>query len=101
MMNGTSPSESFSAVEKNVAYVGYWAMLATTTLASSTSTDKPARIAEIAAASPHGPAPTIRRSTVVILSEAKDDRCHPERSEGPVSLRAKQVLRFAQDDNRS
>jgi hypothetical protein len=38
-------------------------MLATTTLASTTSTLKPARIAEIAAARPQGPAPTIRRSS--------------------------------------
>src|SRR5688572_16978351 len=67
MMNGSPPSDSFSAVEKNVAYVGYCAMLATTTLDSSTSTVSPARIAEIAQARPHGPAPTIRRSSASLF----------------------------------
>src|SRR5215213_587277 len=39
-------------------------MLATTTLDSRTSTSNPARIAEMAQARPHGPAPTMIRSLV-------------------------------------
>src|SRR6185295_16923253 len=89
MMNGSPPSDSFSAVEKNVAYVGYWEMLATTTLDSTTSTLNPACIAEMAQARPHGPAPTIRRSVVVILSAA---------GARDLLLAEKQVPRFAQDD---
>src|SRR3954468_18907406 len=69
MMNGSPPSESFSAVEKNVAYVGYSLMLATTTFDSSTSTLRPARMAEMAQARPQGPAPTIRRSAGSLLND--------------------------------
>src|SRR5215210_849274 len=38
-------------------------MVLTTTSPSSTTAERPARCAETAAASPHGPPPTIRRST--------------------------------------
>src|SRR5688500_16726502 len=61
-MKGTPPSDSFSAVEKKVTYVGYWAIVLQMTCASRTSGLSPARCALIAAASPHGPPPTIRRS---------------------------------------
>src|SRR5690349_10093423 len=44
-------------------------MLATTTFDSSTSTLRPARMAEMAQASPQGPAPTIRRSTGSLLND--------------------------------
>src|SRR4051812_42447020 len=73
MMNGRPPSESFSAVEKKVAYVGYCAMLATTTLDSRTSTLNPARIAEMAQARPHGPAPTTIRSFLNDLVATRAD----------------------------
>src|SRR4051812_37971080 len=61
-MNGTPPSDSFSAVEKNCTYVGYCAMVLQMTCASRTRGTSPARCALIAAASPHGPPPTIRTS---------------------------------------
>jgi hypothetical protein len=65
-MNGRPPIDSFSAVEKNVAYVGYCVTVLHTGPLSSTATERPARIALIAAARPHGPAPTTATSTTSI-----------------------------------
>ena len=56
------PNDNFSAVEKNVAYVGYCVMELTTQSPSNTSASSPARRAEIAAARPHGPAPMMAMS---------------------------------------
>ena len=63
MTNGIPPNESFGAVEKKVAYVGYCAIVLTTQSASKIAVLSPARSHEIAAARPHGPAPTIATST--------------------------------------
>ncbi len=62
MTNGSSPIASFSAVEKNRTYAGYAAIVLTATCDSITSGLSPALCAEIAAARPHGPAPTMTRS---------------------------------------
>src|SRR5215467_11154450 len=47
-------------------------MVFTTTADSITTVLKPARFAEMAAASPHGPPPTIRRSTASVILEPDD-----------------------------
>src|SRR3954464_13147093 len=62
MTNGRPPIESFSAVEKKRAYVGYAAIELTTTSPSITNGRSFARRAVTAVASPQGPPPTIMRS---------------------------------------
>ena len=64
MMNGSPPIESFSAVEKKFTYVGYAVIVLVTAPPSNTTQLIPARSIVIAAASPHGPAPTMATSTV-------------------------------------
>src|SRR5258705_6556460 len=68
MTNGSPPIDSFSAVEKNLPYVGYGAIVLTTTPLSITCARNPARCAETAAASPHGPPPTITTSASFAIS---------------------------------
>src|SRR4029077_1607021 len=62
MTKGSPPIDNFSAVEKNLTYVGYAAIVLTTTPLSITCARSPARCADTAAARPHGPPPTITRS---------------------------------------
>src|SRR5687768_10136081 len=57
-----------SAVEKNVKYVGYPAIDDTTHDASTMTARQPARSMAIAAARPHGPAPT----TTTSVSKSND-----------------------------
>jgi len=68
MTKGNPPIDSFSAVEKNLTYVGYAAIVLTTTPLSITSARNPARCAETATASPHGPPPTITTSASFAIS---------------------------------
>src|SRR5688572_23408455 len=62
------PISMRSAVEKNVRYVGYPAIDDTTHDASMTIARHPARSIAMAAARPHGPAPTMTTS----VSESND-----------------------------
>src|SRR5689334_13634219 len=88
MTNGSPPIVSFSAVEKNLTYVGYAAMVLTTTLLSMTSGRSPARCAETAAARPHGPPPTITRSASfdIALGSGDDGGTDWERALDPDDL---------------
>src|SRR6478672_3796339 len=67
MTKGRPPTVNFSAVEKNLVYVGYDAIVLTTTPLSITRGLRPARCADTAAARPHGPAPTITRSASFLI----------------------------------
>src|SRR4051812_45058106 len=73
MTKGSPPMVSFSAVEKNLTYVGYASIALTATWLSTTRGFTAAGWAKTAAARPPGSPPTITRSASLSIVSAISD----------------------------